>query len=63
MMAYLKPLYKVDGKRLPWVAPKVPDGNVGIQLGKTRNRSVCSRISEIISTKEELKGAWHVRLG
>jgi hypothetical protein len=62
-MAYLKPLYKVDSKWLPWVAPKVPDGNVGIQLGKTRNCSVCSRISEVIFTKEELKGAWHVRLG
>ena len=56
-MAYLKSLYKVDSNRLPWVAPKVPDGNVGIQLGKTRNCSVCSRISEVVFTKEELKGA------
>ena len=56
-MAYLKSLYKVDSNRLSWVAHKVPDGNVGIQLGKTRNCGVCSRIPEIIFTKEELKGA------
>jgi hypothetical protein len=53
---YLKPLYEVNGNRLPRVAPKVPNENIGVQLRKTRDCCIGSRLSEIIIAKEELNG-------
>jgi hypothetical protein len=52
---YLESLYEVDGDRLSRVATKVPDENIGIQLRKTRDGCVGSRLSKIILAKEELK--------
>jgi len=52
---YLKPLYKVNGNGLSRVTPKVPDENIGIQLCKTRDCCVCSRLPKVILAKEELK--------
>jgi hypothetical protein len=34
MIDYLKVLYEVNSNGLPWVAPKVPDKNIGVQLRK-----------------------------
>ena len=52
---YLESIYEVGGDGLSRVAPKVPDENIGIQLRKTRDGCVGSRLSKIILTKEELK--------
>lgn len=54
-ITYLEPLYEVGGDGLTWVAPKVPDENIGIQFRKTRDGSISSRLSKIILAKEELK--------
>jgi hypothetical protein len=51
---YLESLYEVDGDGLSRVAPKVPDKNIGIQLRKTSNGCVASRLSKIILAKEKL---------
>jgi hypothetical protein len=53
---YLKALHEVDSNGLARVTSKVPDEDVGVQLRKTCDCSVCSRLSDIIFTKEELKG-------
>jgi hypothetical protein len=52
---YLEPFYELDGEGLSRVTPKVPDKNIGIQLRKTRDGCVGSRLSKIILAKEELK--------
>jgi hypothetical protein len=51
---YLEPLYEIDGDGLSRVAPKVPDENIGIQLRKTGDGCVGSRLSNITLAKEEL---------
>jgi hypothetical protein len=56
MINYLKPLYEVNGDRLPSVAPKISDENIGVQLRKTLDRSIGPRLSEITIAKEELNG-------
>jgi hypothetical protein len=56
MINYLKTLYEVNGNGLPRVAPKVPHKNIGVQLRKTRDCCIGSRLSEIVTTKEELNG-------
>jgi hypothetical protein len=52
---YLEPLNEVDGDGLSRVARQVPHDNIGIQLRKTRDGCVGSRLSDIILAKEELK--------